>query len=131
MSPRPIYAVSAGICFIILILLVFYPSARIIRGNFGDVIVITFLFLLIKTIRDVPRFPLACAVFLFGCAVEFLQYLGLASQLGIKKHTVLYVILGATYDPLDIVAYAIGAILAILLDVTIFSWLRARTNPGN
>ena len=50
----------------------------------------------------------ACAVFGFGCAVEASQYFG-------------YPIFGSTFDPLDIVAYASGVLLGVLLDLFVFS----------
>jgi hypothetical protein len=49
-------------------------------------------------------------VFGFGCFVEASQYLG-------------YPFLGSTFDPLDILAYAGGVLLGILLDFVLFSWL--------
>ena len=49
----------------------------------------------------------ACAVFGFGCIVEVSQYLG-------------YPIFGSTFDPLDIVAYAGGVFLGVLLDMLLF-----------
>jgi hypothetical protein len=49
----------------------------------------------------------ACAVFGFGCIVEASQYLG-------------YPIFGSTFDPLDIVAYASGVFLGVLLDLILF-----------
>ena len=47
------------------------------------------------------------AVFGFGCFVEILQYLGRP-------------FFGSTFDPLDILAYAGGVTLGLLLDLVIF-----------
>ena len=49
----------------------------------------------------------ACAVFGFGCFVEASQYFGCP-------------IFGSTFDPLDILAYASGVILGVLLDLVLF-----------
>ena len=49
----------------------------------------------------------AVAVFGFGCLVEFTQYLGRP-------------IFGSTFDPLDILAYAGGVLLGVLLDLVLF-----------
>jgi len=49
----------------------------------------------------------AIAVFLFGCTVETIQYLG-------------YPLFGSTFDPLDILAYAGGILLGIFLDLVLF-----------
>jgi hypothetical protein len=53
-----------------------------------------------------------CAVFGFGCFVEASQYFGCP-------------VLGSIFDPLDILAYAIGAFLGLVVDVGCFfstSW---------
>lgn len=49
----------------------------------------------------------ATAVLLFGCTVETSQYLG-------------YPLFGNTFDPVDILAYAIGIGLGIFLDSVLF-----------
>ena len=49
----------------------------------------------------------AVAVFGFGCFVEASQYLGRP-------------FFGSTFDPLDILAYAVGVTLGLLLDLVIF-----------
>jgi len=58
-----------------------------------------------KLIRS--AFFRACAVFGFGCFVEASQYFG-------------HPIFGTTFNPLDILAYAGGVLLGILLDLILF-----------
>lgn len=58
------------------------------------------------------------AVFLMASTAESLQYLGLPA-------------LGSTFDPLDYVVYAIGAILGAIVDLQVFSrtlgfWARGK-----
>lgn len=52
----------------------------------------------------------ATAVFLFGAAVEFLQYLGVP-------------VFGRTFDPLDLLMYAAGALAALAFERLAFSSL--------
>jgi hypothetical protein len=54
-----------------------------------------------------------CAVFGFGCFVELSQYFG-------------YPVLGSTFDPLDILAYAGGVLMGVLLDLVLFPRLIPR-----
>lgn len=49
----------------------------------------------------------AAAILGFGCLVEFSQYAG-------------YPIFGSTFDPLDILAYAGGVVLGLILDLILF-----------
>ena len=55
----------------------------------------------------------ACAIFGFGCFVEASQYFGRP-------------IFGSTFDPLDILAYAVGVLFGMLLDLFMFP----RVIPG-
>lgn len=49
-------------------------------------------------------------VFMTGCLVEFSQYAG-------------YPIFGSTFDPVDLLAYAVGVLLGLFLDLVLFSRL--------
>ena len=86
------------------------PFSIFVNGYLIDVLLPMVLFLLVGLIENrLIRSTLfrACAVFGFGCIVEASQYLG-------------YPIFGTTFDPLDILAYAVGVLLGILLDELVF-----------
>jgi len=57
-----------------------------------------------------PRHVKAILVLVFACAVEFAQFIGLP-------------LLGRTYDPLDLLMYTLGILLAALLDSFVFPTL--------
>lgn len=57
-----------------------------------------------RLFRPVVR---ATAVFLFGAAVELLQYLGVP-------------LFGSTFDPLDLLMYAVGACSAVAFERLVF-----------
>jgi hypothetical protein len=58
----------------------------------------------------------ALGVLAFACAVEVLQYFKLVNLLGWQQHKLLVIILGATFDWHDILAYVIGAAAILWLD---------------
>ena len=81
-----------------------------VNGYLIDVLLPMALYLLLSLFESkLIRAPLfrACTVFGFGCFVEASQYFG-------------YPIFGSTFDPFDILAYASGVFLGILLDLVIF-----------
>lgn len=90
-----------------------------VNGYLIDVLLPMALYLLLSLFESkLIRAPLfrACTVFGFGCFVEASQYFG-------------YPIFGSTFDPFDILAYASGVFLGILLDLVILprlipSWQR-------
>lgn len=86
------------------------PIPVFVNGYLIDVLLPMTLYLLLGLIENkLIRSILfrACAVFGFGCFVEATQYFGRP-------------IFGSTFDPLDILAYAGGALLGILLDSVLF-----------
>ena len=86
------------------------PFPVLVNGYLIDVLLPMTLFLLMGLFQNkIISSPLfrACAVFGFGCFVEVSQYFGRP-------------IFGSTFDPLDILAYAVGVLLGVLLDSFIF-----------
>jgi hypothetical protein len=86
------------------------PFPIFINGYLIDILLPMTLYLLMSLFQNkLIRSALfrACAVFGFGCFVEVSQYFG-------------HPIFGTTFDPLDILAYAGGVSLGILLDLILF-----------
>ena len=86
------------------------PFPVFVNGYLIDILLPMTLYLLLGLIENkLIRSILfrTCAVFGFGCFVEAAQYFG-------------HPVLGSTFDPLDILAYAGGALLGILLDSILF-----------
>jgi hypothetical protein len=89
------------------------PFPVFVNGYLIDVLLPMTLFLLMGLFKNkIIRSPLfrACAVFGFGCFVEASQYYGRP-------------IFGNSFDPLDILAHAVGVLLGVLLDLVIFPCL--------
>jgi hypothetical protein len=87
------------------------PFPALVNGYLIDVLLPMTLFLLMGLFQNkIIRSPLfrACTVFGFGCFVETSQYFGRP-------------IFGSTFDPLDILAYAVGVLFGVLLDLFVFS----------
>lgn len=86
------------------------PFPVFVNGYLTDILLPMVLFLLMGLFQNrLIRLPLfrACTVFGFGCFVEASQYFG-------------YPIFGSTFDTLDILAYAGGILLGVLLDLFMF-----------
>ena len=109
------HALVAAAIFVAELLIALFVHDRLIRPLMGDVLVVPLLYFFARTFVAAPPTHLALAVFGFACGIECLQWLGAAQWLGLQKGSILYVTLGATFDWLDIVAYAVGALLCVLL----------------
>ena len=86
------------------------PFPIFVNGYLIDVLLPMTLFLLMGLFQNkIIRSLLfrACAIFGFGCFVEASQYFGCP-------------IFGSTFDPLDILAYAVGVLFGMFLDLFMF-----------
>ena len=83
-----------------------------IRSFLGDVIAVIFVYSAFRIMIDGNRVLLAFAAFLVGAAIELGQYLAKITGVEIGNRA-LRIILGATPDWLDVLAYGLGAVLII------------------
>lgn len=94
------------------------PFPVFVNGYMIDILLPMTLYLLLSLVEiQWVRSILfrATAVFLFGCVVEISQYFG-------------YPLFGSTFDPLDILAYAIGICLGLVLDIFFFPRIVSQWN---
>jgi len=87
------------------------PFPLFVNGYLIDILLPMTLFLLMSLFPNrVIHSPFfrAGVVFGFGCFVEASQYLG-------------HPIFGSTFDPYDILAYAVGILFGALLEMLVFS----------
>ena len=98
----------------LVLLATFGARAGWLRGFFGDVLAVVWMYCIFKTVISSRPLPLALAAFGVGCALELMQYLARLWHLRIAN-PVLRIVLGSTPDWMDVVAYAVGfvAVLAI------------------
>jgi hypothetical protein len=90
-----------------------------VRGYLGDVVVVIFLYALIKSVVDAAPAKLALIVFALAAVPEIMQYFHAADRLaltGIARTTV-----GTLFDPYDFMAYVAGVLIIYTLDVMVLS----------
>ncbi len=116
-----LFSLMTGFTIIFLL-----ASIPFIRGFLSDVIVVFFLFFLVKTfIPTIKSKPLAIFVLLFSFMAEGLQYIRIADTL--QATGILRVVLGATFDWLDLLAYCMGVLTSYVLDLK----MATRTSRNN
>ncbi|EPE2285051.1 DUF2809 domain-containing protein [Vibrio alginolyticus] len=99
------------VCFIALVVIALYVRDNFIRPTFGDVLVVVWLYYFLASMFSMPVNWLVSLVVLIAFAVELGQLLQVAAWLGIESSSPLAVILGATFDWKDMLAYCIGGLL--------------------
>ena len=84
------------------------------RGFVGDVLVVMFIYSSVRTVMRVKPVPLGAAVFALALRVELFQWISPGSK---NQSLVAEATIGSTFDPLDVVAYAIGVVAIVVLDL--------------
>ena len=117
--------VSYGSAFLLLLGVAVWIALKVdddlVRPLGGDVLVIPLLHCLLCAITTAPPSLVALGVYLFACAIEVGQAFDLVTMLHLQDCPVMRVAIGTVFDPRDIVAYALGYGLTLLVE-----WARRR-----
>ena len=94
--------------FIIEAIIAVFIHDNFIRPYIGDVLVVVLIYCLIKTFvrNEIRLLPLY--IFVFAALVEVGQYFNLAKLLGLSDYAIARVIIGSTFDIMDIACYLAG-----------------------
>ena len=99
----------------VLILAVEIYIAVCVKGGFvrhyaGDVLAVVLLYALARAVFSVTPSNLPLKIFAFAAALELAQYFGAVQILGIENK-ILKIMIGGTFDLVDLLCYAVGYIL--------------------
>ncbi len=108
------YFLLALFLFITEILIAVYVHDEIIRPYLGDFLVVILLYCMVKSFLNIPVLPTALAVLVFSYTIEILQYFNLVNRLGLRHSKLATVVIGSSFEWIDLVAYTAG-IAAVLL----------------
>jgi hypothetical protein len=98
------------------ILIALFIKDAFIRPFLGDVLVVMLIFAAIRIFYSGKKSNLAICVLLFSFLVEFSQYFELVDILGLEEYKIAQIVLGSTFDILDLVAYIVGVTTIYVLD---------------
>jgi Protein of unknown function (DUF2809) len=85
-----------------------------LRGFFGDMLAVVFVYYGFKSFVRAPPLWLAIAALLVGYGVELSQYIAYANGWKISQ-PILRIVVGSTPDWWDVVAYTVGFAVVVLL----------------
>lgn len=111
------HGVISWLLLCVLVVIALYARDSFIRPVLGDVLVVMWLYYLLASVVNRPYKQLIFASISVAFIVEACQYFQLTKLLNIEPFSVLHIILGATFDWMDLVAYTIGAVLCLFVEV--------------
>ena len=98
------------------VVIALFVNDSFVRPYVGDVLVTLLLCCLCRVIVPSKVRLLPIYVFVFAACVEIGQYFDLVALLGLADNRILSVALGRTFSWADLVCYAVGCVVAFLLD---------------
>ncbi len=118
MKKRLIFGGCALAVLCVEVLIALFVRDRFVRPYLGDVLAVVFVYLGLRTLF--PEKPKLVSVIAFGiaAAVELLQLTDLSGIFG--EGSVFSVIVGGTFDFLDIICYFVGGAVCFFLDFRFF-----------
>ena len=109
------------------LIFIFFKN-NFIRVVFGDFLVVILLYCLFRTFTNLSIYKTGIFVLFISYTIETLQYLNILELLNIKQNLFTRIVLGSTFDWMDMLAYTLGLIFIVVIDIFIYIKLRKKTN---
>ncbi|MBP8066130.1 MAG: DUF2809 domain-containing protein [Flavobacterium sp.] len=110
------YLFVTVLLFIVETLIAIYVHDQFIRPYLGDVLVVILIYCFVRSFLKIPVVLAAFGVLLFSYFIELLQYFNFLTVVGLENHKIARIVLGSSFEWLDIVAYTFGFFLVLLLE---------------
>ena len=111
------YLVAFLLLFAAIAVIAIFFTEGFIRYHFGDILIVIFIYSFIRILVRNRLRLLSLYIFIFATLVEIGQYFGLVYILGLGHSQLARIVIGTTFDPYDILMYAIGCALIVIYDI--------------
>ncbi|WBL22505.1 ribosomal maturation YjgA family protein [Zunongwangia sp. HRR-M8] len=101
--------------FALEILIASFVNGGFIRNVLGDYIVVFLIYYFFLSFLEISKIKLAIFVLFLAYAIELLQYVNILKLLKIKRTIATTMILGSSFDWLDMLAYTLAFLTLILI----------------
>ncbi|WBL25545.1 ribosomal maturation YjgA family protein [Zunongwangia sp. HGR-M22] len=101
--------------FALEILIASFVNGGFIRNVLGDYIVVFLIYYFFLSFLETSRIKLAIFVLFLAYTIELLQYINILKLLKIKRTIATTMILGSSFDWLDMLAYTLAFLTLILI----------------
>ncbi|MES2654445.1 MAG: DUF2809 domain-containing protein [Bacteroidota bacterium] len=110
------YVLFTLVLFMVEVYIALYVHDTIIRPYVGDLLVVILIYCFCKIFLRIGVKWLALAVLLFAYLIEYLQYINFIKWLGLENNNLANVVLGNSFEWIDMLAYTLGAVLVIVIE---------------
>ncbi len=120
---RLTYAIIATVLLVAEILIAVFVKDRIVRPYVGDILVVWLIYALVRCWRPEGWPYLSYGILGIGIGVELLQLLRIGDAIGLAEKSILRVVIGSVFDPVDILCYLIGCGLILVGQLVHKYWI--------
>ena len=120
------YLIASILLLLVLVGIALFLHDQIIRPFIGDVLVIVWMFLCLKSFINITTKKMTLFVLLFAYALEIGQFFNLVDILGLQHIKIARIIIGSTFDWFDFLAYTLGGGCILMMD-----WCRIKYFSNN
>lgn len=110
------YFLTFILLFITEVFIAAFLNDPIIRPYIGDLLVVILMYCFIKALFKVRILPTAIGVLFFAYLVEWSQYLQLIKVLGWQRYRLAHLVLGNSFEWIDMIAYTLGFFVILLVE---------------
>lgn len=110
------YALAAVILLAIEVVIALYVRDRFVRPHLGDTLAVLLVYCGLRAATRIGIVPAATAAFAVAALVELGQLVGILDLLGWRDSPLARTLLGTGFDWKDFLAYAAGAIVAVMAE---------------
>lgn len=110
------YFFAALLLFLLLVFIAVYVTDDLIRPYGGDVLVVIFLYCLLKSFLKISVRNAILGVLVFAFLIEGLQALNLIEWLGLQENAIASTVLGNHFDFVDLLLYLLGGGIVWMLE---------------
>jgi len=111
------YLIAALAIFAMEIWIALYVHDDFVRPWGGDVLVVVLLYCLVRGVTRLNVVAAALSVLAFSWFIEVLQYFQIVRVLGLEGNAIARTIIGTTFSWSDIVAYILGIVFVVGVEV--------------
>lgn len=123
------YFFIGGFLLFVEVLIALYLHDRIIRPYIGDLLVVIMIYCFLKAFYNGSVVVISLSVLIFAFIVEASQYFKLINYLGLQHSKIAGIILGSSFEWIDIAAYIIGIAIVLFAERLKTTYVKKRNLP--
>jgi hypothetical protein len=110
------YALAALLLFVVELAIALWLDDRLIRPYIGDSLAVVLVYCVLRSVMTFSVRSAVLAALTIAVTIETAQLYQVIGSIGLADSMLARILLGTSFDPRDLLAYLLGAVLTIILE---------------